>query len=168
MTMAPAPEPDPAVRRPYTEELANRALPLVRRIVDDLSARYADWQDAVSRFEYAAIKSTASQPDPEAEALQAEAERFAAEIETYVNELEELGVECRAFDTGLVVFPGVRGGAPAEFVWKRGDAAVTEWSDYSAGLASANGISSSMPSRAQPTTGKTSFASRSNSEGSRE
>ena len=46
----------------YTEELANRALPLVRRIVDDLVSRFHAWQDAVSRFEYATAKSTADAP----------------------------------------------------------------------------------------------------------
>ena len=152
----------------YTEALANRAIPLVRRIVDDLVRRFAAWQDAVSRFEYATIKSTAGAPDPEAEALQAAAERLAAEIEMCVRELDDLGVECRAFDTGVVIFPGERDGVRVRFVWRRGDAAVSEWRDYDAGTASAKGTSSSMPSRAQPDAGNTSRASRSKSDGSRE
>jgi hypothetical protein len=154
--------------RRYTESLANRAIPLVQRIVDDLVRRFGAWQDAVSRFEYATVKSTAGAPDPEADALQAEAERLAAEIEACVCELDELGVECRAFDTGLVLFPGERNGAPVRFAWRRGDAAVSEWRDYDAGSASAYGTSSSMPSRAQPESGNTSRASRSRSDGSRE
>jgi hypothetical protein len=158
----------PRRRKPYSEALANSALPLVRRIVDDLVSRYRDWQDAVSRFEYATTKSTAEAPDPEADALQAEAERMAEEIDACVGELDELGVECRAFDIGLVIFPGERGGEPARFVWRRGDAAVSEWLDYDAGSASAKGMSSSMPSRAQPVTGNSSRASRSRSDGSRE
>jgi hypothetical protein len=154
--------------RIYTEELANSALPLVRRIVDDLVVRFRAWQDAVSRFEYATIKSTASTPDPDADALQAEASSIAEEIDTCVRELDQLGVECRAFDTGLVIFPGERNGTRVRFVWRRGDAAVSEWRDYDAGSASAKGTSSSMPSRAQPVTGNTSLASRSRSDGSRE
>jgi hypothetical protein len=151
----------------YSEELANRTLPLVSRIVEDLVNRYADWQDAVSRFEYATTKSTATAPDPEAEALQSEAERAALEIDSHVRELAQLGVEARAFDIGLVIFAGERDGKPARFVWRRGDAAVTEWRDYAVS-ASENGTSSSMPSRAQAVAGKSSFASRSRSEGSRE
>jgi len=154
--------------RPYSEALANRALPLVRRIVDDLVMRYREWLDAVRRFEYATTKSTAEAPDPEAEGLQAEAERTAAEIDACVNELAELGVECRAFDSGLVIFPGERDGRPSRFVWRRGDVVVSEWPGYDAGSASANGTSSSMPSRAQLVAGKTSLASRSRSDGSRE
>ena len=130
--------------------------------------RYADWQDAVSRFEYATTKSTADAPDAEAEELQARAQRMAAEIDACVGELAELGMQCRAFDTGLVIFPGERDGRPTRFVWRRGDASVSEWRDYGADSASANGTSSSIPSRAQPVSGNTSFASRSRSDGSRE
>lgn len=152
----------------YTEELANRALPLVRRIVDDLVSRFHAWQDAVSRFEYATAKSTADAPDPEADALQTEASRIAEEIDVCVRELDDLGVQCRAFDTGVVVFPGEPDAPGSHFVWRRGDAAVSRWPGYDADAASANGTSSSMPSRAQPVTGKTSLASRSRSDGSRE
>ena len=38
------------VSLPYTLDAANKTLPLVRRIVDDLSHRYADWQDALSKL----------------------------------------------------------------------------------------------------------------------
>lgn len=161
-------QPAHAPRR-YTEALANSAIPLVRRIVDDLVLRFAAWGDAVSRFEYATIKSTANAPNPEADALQAEAERMAEEIEACVAELDELGVQCRAFDTGMVIFPGERGAAGSGFAWRPGEAAVTAWPPgYDAATASAKGTSSSMPSRAHPDAGNTSRASRSRSDGSRE
>ena len=161
--------PVPSAPKRYTEALANSAIPLVSRIVDDLVMRFAAWEDAVSRFEYATLKSTASAPDPEADALQVNAERMAEEIEACVAELDELGVQCRAFDTGLVIFPGVRGAASSGFAWRPGEAAVTSWPPgYEAVTASAKGTSSSMPSRAQPDTGNTSRASRSKSDGSRE
>lgn len=156
-----------AAPRRYTESLANSAIPLVRRIVEDLVRRFADWQAAVSRFEYATVKSRAGAPDPDAEALQEEAGRLAAEIEECVRELEELGVECRAFDSGLVIFPGEREGS--DFAWRAGDRAVSAWPDYGAEAgASLKGTSSSMPSRAQDVAGNTSRASRSRSDGSRE
>ncbi len=148
----------------YSVEMANRAIPLVRRIVDDLVMRYADWQDAVSRFEYATTKSTANKPDPEAEALQNEAETHAEEIESLVSELDELRVDVLAFDTGSVVFPGEIDGCAVPLRWTRGETSVS----YDAGSASAKGTSTSMPSRAQETEGNSSFASRSRSEGSRE
>jgi hypothetical protein len=163
----------------YTAELANRALPLVRRIVDDLVMRYRDWQDAVSKFEYATTKSTAAAPDPEADALQAAAERMAAEVDVHVGELTELGVEVRAFDIGLVDFPGDLDGRAVYFCWMRGEPAVGHWHEIDAGFdqrqpcdsgqsGEAKGTSISMPSRAQPVAGNTSRASRSKSDGSRE
>lgn len=108
------------VTLPYTLEGANRTLPLVRRIVGDLSHRYADWQDALSKFEYATTRSSADAPDPEADALEQAAKTLAMEIDGYVAELAELGIECIDFATGLIEFPG--GDAP--FLWQRGDAAV--------------------------------------------
>ena len=156
---------DTAPRR-YTEALANSAIPLVRRIVDDLTRRFADWQAAVSRFEYATVKSRAGAPDPDAEALQAEAGRLAAEIEECVGELDQLGVACPEFDTGLVIFPGE--GTPSHFAWRPGDASVSAWRYDAAATASVKGTSSSMPSRAQDVAGNTSRASRSRSDGSRE
>jgi hypothetical protein len=106
---------------PYTAELANRALPLVRRIVDDVVRRYADWQDAVSRFEYATSRSSAGTPDAEADRLQSEAQALAVEIDGFVRELAQLGVECRDLAHGLVEFPGETG----TFQWRPGDAQVT-------------------------------------------
>ena len=113
------------VQLPYTAEQANRALPLVRRIVDDLVVCYADWQGAVSRFEFATTKARADSPDADADRLQREAQELAAQIEGFVRELDELGVECRAFDTGLVDFPGELAGRAVYFSWKLGDSAVS-------------------------------------------
>ena len=122
------------VQLPYTAERANRALPLVRRIVDDLVACYTGWQDAVSRFEYATSRSRAESPDAEAEALQGETHRLAERIEEFVGELDELGVECRALDTGLVDFPGELDGRPVYFCWMKGETEVRHWHEVGAGF----------------------------------
>jgi len=106
---------------PYTAEQSNRALPLVRRIVGDLVRCYADWQEAVSRFEYATSRSSAGTPDAEAEALQREVQALAAEIDGFVRELGELGVECRNLALGLVEFPG----EATTFCWRPGTNEVT-------------------------------------------
>jgi len=122
-------------RPPWTAEQANRALPLVRRIVDDLTTCYAAWQEAVIRFEYATSKSRAEAPDTEADALQQEAQKLAVEIEGFVRELDELGVECRALDKGLLDFPGELDGRPVYFCWQRGEAVVDHWHEIDAGFA---------------------------------
>ena len=126
--------PGTLAQLPWTVERANRSLPLVRRIVDDLVACYEQWQGAVSAFEYATTRSRADQPDPEAEALTAESQRLAEQIEGFVAELTQLGLECRSFDTGLVDFPGELEGRPVYFCWMRGEPAVEHWHDIEAGF----------------------------------
>lgn len=126
--------PPPRVPLPYSAERANRSLPLVRRIADDLVACYADWQGAVSRFEYATTRSRAEEPDADAQRLQLEVQQLAGQIEGFVRELQELGLECRSLDTGLVDFPGELDGRPVYFCWMRGERAVEHWHATDAGF----------------------------------
>jgi hypothetical protein len=120
---------------PWTIERANRALPLVKRIADDLVRQHAKWQELVDQFELAATRSTAMQPDPEAERLAREVLRAAKEIQGFVGELTALGVECKSIETGLMDFPGERDGRLVYFCWKHGESAVTHWHELDAGFA---------------------------------
>lgn len=106
---------------PYSADQANRALPLVHRIVGDVVRHYADWQDAVSRFEYATSRSSSATPDAEADRLQHSAQLLATAIDGFVRELAQLGVECRDLAEGLVEFPG----AEEDFQWRPGEKGVT-------------------------------------------
>lgn len=106
---------------PYSADLASRALPLVRHIVGDVVRRYANWQEAVTRFEYATARSSAGTPDAEADRLQHEAQALATEIDGFVRELAQLGIECRDLAEGLVEFPGETG----TFQWRPGEEEVT-------------------------------------------
>jgi len=151
----------PRVPLPYDEATANRAVPLLRRIVRDLTTLHQLWQDAVTGFEYATIGSQADAADAEADRLQGEAQRLARDIEACLVELDHLGADCRDPARGTIVLPGMRDGAACYFVWAPGDTAVSV-------SASANGTSNSAPSRAQDVAGNTSLASRSRSDGSRE
>jgi hypothetical protein len=120
---------------PWTVERANRALPLVRRIADDLVRTHATWQALVEQFELAAVRSTATKPDPEAERLAREVQRAAKEIQGFVGELTSLGVECKSIESGLMDFPGERDGRLVYFCWKHGESAVTHWHELDAGFA---------------------------------
>ncbi len=120
---------------PWTPEKANRALPLVRRITDDLVMAYRRWQELLERFEVAALRSTAEQADPEAERLQREVQRAARDVQGFVAELTSLGVECKSYDAGLVDFPGERDGEPVYYCWQRGEPTVAHWHARDAGFA---------------------------------
>ncbi|MGQ0642599.1 MAG: DUF2203 domain-containing protein [Gemmatimonadaceae bacterium] len=117
-------------RRTFTVEQANRMLPLVRRIVEDLVVAHGGWQQAVGQFE---VASNAGAPD--AEVFQRETERLAREIDGYLRELSELGVEFKGFEHGLIDFPSEFGGRPVYLCWKLGESSVAHWHDIDAGFA---------------------------------
>jgi hypothetical protein len=120
----------------FTVEQANRTLPLVRRIVDDIVSQYRRWQDRVREFEVVSANSTAERPDDRAEELQREAQELAAEIEGFVAELTAIGVEFKGYDLGLVDFPAEVDGAPAYLCWRLGEPSVQFWHPVDSGYAS--------------------------------
>ena len=130
---APRPEPTLKVSLPYTATQANKALPLVRRIVADLVGFVRAWEDAVREVELTAHDN--SLDNPESERSQREAQRLAAEVDHYVRELSELGVEVKALDIGLVDFPGTLDGRDVSFCWSLDEHAVTHWHERDAGFA---------------------------------
>ena len=120
--------------RTFTVAQANRALPLVRRIAEDIVMQYRRWQEKVRDFEMRTSRSTADVPDAEAERLQREVQELAAEIDGYIGELTDLGIEFKDYERGLVDFPGERGGKPVYLCWQLGEPEVRFWHDLDAGF----------------------------------
>ena len=119
----------------YTVQEANRTLPLVRRIVDDIVRSYARWQAAVREFEIVAAGVRADHPDARAIELQTEAQRLAAEIAGFVRELEQLGVQFKGYDLGLVDFPSLMGNRTVYLCWRLGEPDVQYWHELDGGYA---------------------------------
>jgi hypothetical protein len=128
----PQPAPVLKVALPYTAAQANRALPLVRRIVTDVANHVRQWENAVRQVELASHDNVLE--NAESERWQRETQRLAAEIDGCVRELAELGVEPRALDVGLVDFPGTLDGRDVYFCWMLGESAVTHWHVRDAGF----------------------------------
>ena len=118
----------------FTVEEANRTLPLVGRIVEDLVREHKLWEDKVREFELATVGSSPEHPDAIAELLQMEAQRLATDIEGYIAELNDLGVICKGMGTGLVDFRGRIDGRDVFYCWKLGEASVLYWHDVDAGF----------------------------------
>jgi hypothetical protein len=118
----------------FTVEEANRTLPLVGRIVEDLVRDHAHWEDKVREFELATVGASPDRPDAIADLLQIEAQRLARDIEGYIAELNELGVICKGMDTGLVDFRGLLDGREVFFCWKLGEPSVQYWHELDAGF----------------------------------
>ena len=79
-------------RKYFTLSEANRTLPLVRRIVADITSLYPKWRDLVYRYEYAAAQSRPEQGESaEQLELHRQIELVAREINEYLEELEQIG-----------------------------------------------------------------------------
>jgi hypothetical protein len=125
--------PDP---RLFTLQEAERALPLVRRIVVDIRSAYRIWQDAVTRYELEAAGATADTGESEAlrgfrEAVSADAERVAVLVE----ELQGLGCELKDFEQGLVDFYALREDRLVYLCWRLGEENITHWHEVDEGFA---------------------------------
>lgn len=121
--------------RLFTLEQANRMLPLVRRIVEDIVQDYARWREQVGVLEVVAAGRRGDSPPDEAEKVEQDAQRLAADIERYVTELRELGVDFKGFDQGLVDFPAELDGRLVYLYWKLGEDSVEYWHEVDAGFA---------------------------------
>ena len=119
--------------RAYSAELANRSLPLVRRIVEDIVAQFARWQTRVREFELVSASNSMSAPDPRAEELEREVASLAAELEHFHQELTDLGVEFKDYALGLVDFPAELDGRPILLCWRLGEPTVAFWHELEAG-----------------------------------
>lgn len=117
----------------FTIEQANRTLPLVRRIVQDIVDHYAHWQDLMRSLD---VLAAGPAPDTASiDRLQRDIQSEARAIDGFVRELKELGVEMKGFDIGLVDFPGEIDGRPVYLCWRLGEDVVAHWHERDAGFA---------------------------------
>lgn len=128
-----------APRTLYSQASANKALPLVRAIVEDIVQLYADVKDREQRLNALRRGTTgkATQDDPyseEVEQIRSELEKDVEKLEGFVEELLELGVEFKDPVMGLVDFPAVIDGQDAYLCWKLGEPSVEYWHTHDAGF----------------------------------
>jgi hypothetical protein len=108
----------------FTPARANRALPLVRRIVADILDRSRELRG------HAALSDN-PKADPEIAALE-------REIRDLVRELENLGCQFKdpSFETGLVDFPAEIGGRAVLLCWRSDEDRVAHYHGRDEGFAS--------------------------------
>lgn len=126
----------PADVRLFTVEMANRALPLVRRIVADIMEEHPRWRDYVARYELAAAGSRPEWGEtPQMRELRARVDESAERINGYLRELEQIGCQFKGFEQGLVDFYGLHEGRLVCLCWRLGEEGVTHWHEIDAGFA---------------------------------
>jgi hypothetical protein len=124
----PTPE-RPAHRRFYTVEEANRILPLVRRIVEDIGAAARLYERTQNRLN---LKGNSALGERDRRIAEEELSDHADRLEECLQELRSLGVEFRGWD-GVVDFPAWVDGREIEYCWKAGEARVVHWHELYTG-----------------------------------
>ena len=120
----------------FTLAEANRTLPLVRRVVGDITALYPKWRDLVYRYELIAAQAKPEWGEsPEQLELRGGIEAVAREINDYLVELDQVGCVFKGFEQGLVDFYGTIEGRDILWCWKVGEPAIEHWHEVEAGFA---------------------------------
>lgn len=120
----------------FTLSEANRTLPLVKRIVADVTALHPKWRDLVYRYELIAARAKPEWGESEEQlALRNQIEDVARQMNDYLRELEEIGCVFKGFEEGLVDFHGTLDGRDMLWCWKQGEQEITHWHEVEAGYA---------------------------------
>ena len=118
----------------FTLAEANRTLPLVKRVVQDIASYYPTWKDLVAKYELIAAEA---RPDwgesPEQLSIKAQIDDVARKINECLVELEQVGCEFKG-EEGLVDFHGRLEGREILWCWKLGEDRITHWHELDAGF----------------------------------
>ena len=126
----------------YTVDRANRTLPLVRRIVEDVVREHERWQDAIARLDL--LMSNSDTVDLCVVSLEKEVQAIARDIDAFQGELEALEIQLKDRRLGLVDFPTEIDGRRALLCWRLGEPSVQFWHDEDAGYAGRQPLSPTL------------------------
>ena len=112
----------------FTLEEANRAVPYISRIVDEISRSY---QEAVALHQQ--IEQLPD--DVDLDQLRDAYETSMDCLNDLIEELRHVGVEIKDFEKGLIDFPAVHDSREIYLCWHRGEASVQAWHEVDAGFA---------------------------------
>jgi hypothetical protein len=128
----------------FTVEDANRTLPLVQRIVDDIVQQYRVWREKVLELDLISSSARAGEQRARAEELERDAQLLAREIDGFKRELEELGIQLKDPRLGLVDFPSEMNGRAVLLCWRLGESEVRYWHEVDAGYAGRQPLSPTL------------------------
>jgi hypothetical protein len=119
----------------FTVDAANRTLPLVRRIVEDVVRQHRVWREKILELDLVSSSGRPGDTVERTQKLEREAQQLAREIDSYQRELMELGIQLKDRRLGLVDFPSEVNGQSALLCWRLGETEVQYWHDEEAGYA---------------------------------
>ena len=115
-------------RKHFSLDEANRALPYVQRVVDDVVEVYGQIVDLRRRLEDLGAGEEALE-------LERQYELAMDRLGDLVDELHLVGVELKDFEKGLVDFPALHAGREVLLCWQRGESGVGYFHEIDAGYA---------------------------------
>jgi hypothetical protein len=124
--------------RTFTPEEANAALAEVRPLVERMVAAKRALDEAQERRDEVGRSISGNGggiPPAELAELNEDVERTANALAEAVDEIHELGVLVKDFDTGLVDFPAVRDGQDVLLCWRLDEDEVAFWHGLEDGFA---------------------------------
>ena len=128
--------PVDATHKYFTVGDANKTLPLVRAIVEDIVRQFQVVNDLGTRLNSLSTAGRKRQADDiyaeERAASEAELEAEQARLDEYVAELRGLGVELKGPD-GLCDFPSMHEGREIYLCWRLGEPVVSHWHEVHTG-----------------------------------
>lgn len=127
------------VTRTFDLHEANRLLPRIRGLVAqvvELNGQLPELQDQLRIAEYRMRRTGALPSDGDRfEELASAARAAEDDLRAALSSLEELGVRLKDAREGLVDFPTIREGEPAELCWRLGEDGIGWWHPLGAGFA---------------------------------
>lgn len=120
----------PTGRRFFSLDEANRMLPLIRHIVEDLAATAKRYERLQSKLDQVASREIMTD---EQRQWELELSEYADRLEDCLQEMRSLGVEFKGWE-GLVDFPAWVNGREIEYCWKQGEPEVAHWHELYAGF----------------------------------
>jgi hypothetical protein len=139
----------------FTIEEANRALPLVRAIVADIVAKYAEIAERKARLDQvrgsrsSRKRGSADVYGEELAQVEADLDQEIGQLQAFIEELEKLGVELKDISRGLVDFRGLMDGREVYLCWLLGEDEVGHWHELDAGFSGRQSLLAKAASSAE-------------------
>jgi hypothetical protein len=128
----------------YTVEHANRTLPYVRKVVEDVVRTHRRWQEMIVELDLVVSTMIGPLPDPSATAIERQIQELARELDVCQGELESIGIQLKDRRIGLIDFPSEMDGRPILLCWRLGEASVQFWHDEHSGFAGRQPLSPTL------------------------
>jgi hypothetical protein len=121
-------------KKRFTLALANKTLPLVRRIVSDIVAAHDHALEVQAQVER-------QRDGKEQASAQSELDVTLDRLQDLVDELIDIGCELKDYQTGLIDFIGRHQGRDVYLCWKLGEEKIGYWHELNAGFAGRKPVS---------------------------